>query len=76
MAMIAPSIDSDTVSKAMLDGLISRIRDELRNRILESINPEIEAAIDAALKSFDVAIKGYHEPHELRNTIRVLIERR
>ena len=35
MAMIAPAFTGDEASKAMLDGLTSRIRSELRQRIPE-----------------------------------------
>lgn len=76
MALTRPPIDSDAVAEAMIDGLMSRVRSELRARILERIEPDISAAVDAAAASFEVAVKAYHEPHERMATVRVLIERR
>ena len=60
----------------MLDGLTSRIRDELRKRILESLEPDIQTAVDAGLASFKATIEGYRDPMHMRDTVRVLIERR
>ncbi len=76
MAMTRPDFTGEEASRAMLDGLTSRIRDALRKRILESLEPDIQAAIDAGLSSFKAAIESYHEAHNMRDTIRVLIERR
>jgi hypothetical protein len=76
MALTRPPIDSDAVSEAMIDGLMSRIRSELRARILERIEPDIASAVDVAAEKFLIAVKAYHEPHEMMTTVRVLIDRR
>lgn len=76
MSFIKPSITSDEVAKAMLDGLTDRIRKELKERIVKSIEPDINAAVDAALESFKVAIKAHHDDCYMQDTIRVLVERR
>jgi hypothetical protein len=44
MGMFPPPFTGEEASKAMLDGLISRVREGLRQRILESIEPDITAA--------------------------------
>jgi len=67
---------SEEASRAMLDGLTSRIRDELRKRIMERIEPDISAAVAAGLASFKATIEAYREPHNMRDTVRVLIERK
>lgn len=70
------NFDAEEASKAMLDGLTSRIRNELRKRILERIEPDIEAAVNAGLAAFKTTIETWREPHNMRDTIRVLIERK
>lgn len=60
----------------MLDGLTSRIRDELRKRILENLEPDIQTAVDAGLASFKATIESYRDHMHMRDTVRVLIERR
>ncbi len=76
MAVTAPIFSSDEASKAMLEGLTSHVRSELRKRIMERIEPDIEQAVDAGLASFKAAIETYRDPHNMRDTVRVLIERR
>jgi hypothetical protein len=62
-------------SKAMLDGLTNMVRDNLRKRIVEKIQPDIDAAVEDALASFKAAIETYRDPLHMRDTVRVLIER-
>lgn len=76
MAMIAPPITAEEASKAMLDGLTSHIRSALKDRIMARLQPDIDAAIDAGMETFKAAIQSYHEAHNMRDTIRVLIEKR
>lgn len=70
------NLSSDDVHAAMLRGLQDSIRSELRRRILESIEPDITSAIDAALDGFKASIESYRDPIKMQDTIRVLIERR
>ena len=72
----ASPFTGEAASRAMLDGLTSTIRDELRKRILERIEPDIQAAVNAGLESFKVTIESYRENGPMRDTVRVLIERR
>lgn len=74
MAISDPPITSDEASKAMLAGLTELIRDKLRARIMDRIKPDVDAAVDEALAQFKTTIEGYREPHNMRNTVRVLIE--
>jgi len=76
MAMIAPTFTGEEASKAMLDGLTSHIRAALKDKIMERLQPDIDAAIDAGMETFKAAIQSYHEARNMRDTIRVLIERR
>jgi hypothetical protein len=70
------SFTGEEASRAMLDGLTSRIRQELRKLILERLEPDIQTAVDAGLAAFKATIESYHEPMHMRDTVRVLIERR
>lgn len=76
MSMIPPPFTGEQASKAMLEGLTSRIREELKRRILERIEPDVDAAVEASLQAFKVTIESYREAHNMRDTVRVLIERR
>lgn len=76
MASLTPAFTGEEAQKAMLDGLISRIRSELRERIIASIEPDIAAAIDAAIDGFKVGIESYREAHNMRDTIRILVDRK
>lgn len=75
MAM-TPPLYSEEASKLMLDGLTDGIRSRLREIIIERIEPDIQTAIEAGLASFKASIESYLDPSEMRNTIRVLIERK
>lgn len=79
MASIATAhqiLTSTEASEAMLDGLTERIRAELRKKIVERIEPDINAAIDAAMESFKIAIEAHRDHYHMQDTIRVLLERR
>lgn len=69
-------LTSDTASKAMLEGLTNMIRKELRKRIMERIEPDIEEAVNASLAAFKTTIESYRDPEMMRDTVRVLIERK
>ena len=66
----------DTAPAAMIEGLVSSIRSELRRRILERIEPDIEAAVEASLAAFKATIESYRDYANMRDTVRVLIERK
>jgi hypothetical protein len=70
------SLTGDEASRAMLDGLTSRIRSELRELILKRIEPDIEAAIDASIDALKLTIESYRDPAYLRDTVRVIVERK
>ena len=74
--MASIPIPSYEASNVMLDALTARIRAELRSRILKSIEPDVEAALDEALKAFKATIETYREPHNMRDMVHVLIERK
>jgi len=68
--------DSTAASQAMLEGLEKRIREELRVRIMARIEPDIQAALDAALAAFKPTIEGYRDLEHMQDVVRVIIERR
>lgn len=45
----------------MLDALISTIRDNLRNQIMESIKPDIELAVNESIKALKINIDNYRD---------------
>jgi hypothetical protein len=66
----------EDASRAMLEGLTNRIRDELRVLILERLEPDIQTAVDAGLSAFKATIESYRDPMHMRDTVHVIIERR
>lgn len=76
MSTLRPAFTGEEAAKAMLDGLTSRIRTELKARILERIDPDVNAAVDAALDGFKTAIESYRDYAHMQDVVRVIIERR
>lgn len=68
------TMTSEEISKAMLDGLTSRIRDELRKKILESIEPDLNAALDAAVASLKIAIQQHHDYAYNNQIINIVVD--
>jgi hypothetical protein len=66
----------DEVSKAMLDGLTSRIRTELKAIILERIESDVNAAVDAAIDGLKTAIETYRDHVSMRDVIRIIVDRK
>jgi len=71
---MASLVTSDILEQAMIEGLLNRIRIELRASILKRIEPDIEQAIEAALKTFEVAIKKTHSEMDMSTLVKVIIE--
>lgn len=76
MALTPIQFTGEDASKAMLEGLTSRIREELRKRIVARLEPDIEEAVDAGLAAFKATIESYRDYGPMRDTVRVLIERK
>ena len=76
MSLFKPEFTGEEASRAMLDGLMSRIRSELREIILARIEPDIEAAITASLSAFEAAIYSYRDAPGMRDVVKVIIERK
>ena len=76
MATTAQVFTNEKMSTAMLEGLLGCIRSELRERILERIEPDIKAAVDAAVETFKINIHQYHELEYGRDMIKLMIERK
>jgi hypothetical protein len=75
MAVLSQFTTADA-SQAMLQGLLDRIRADLKVRILERIEPDIEAALDSAIAAFKVSINRKLDASDAIEVIKVLIERR
>lgn len=73
---MASLITSKDASEAMLDGLTSMIREKIRERIMAVIQPDVDAAVDAALDTFKTTIETYRDPMHMRDTVRVLVEKK
>lgn len=69
-------LTSDEIHAAMLDGLMGRIRASPRERIMERMQPDIDAAVEAGCETFRAAVASYHDPMEGRQVVKVLIEDR
>lgn len=65
---------SDGVTQAMLDGLYRMIRKNMRERILEAIQPEIDQAIEAACETFEASVHAMVSPSRMETVIKVIIE--
>jgi hypothetical protein len=76
MSLLPPAFTGEEASKAMLEGLTSRIRSELKARILERIEPDVNAAVDAALDGLKTAIESYRDHANMRDVVRIIIERK
>lgn len=76
MSLLPPQFTGEEASKAMLEGLTSRIRSELKARILERIEPDVNAALDAALEGLKAAIHSYRDHAQLRDVVKIIIERK
>lgn len=59
----------------MLDGLTSLIRANLREAIMERIEPDIRAAIDTAMDTFKVRIEASEDAVRGHPVVNVLIDR-
>lgn len=75
---MATQIDltSDQAAQAMLDGLMTVIKASLRERIMERIRPDIDAAVEAGCSALQVAVQGWQDPVMMRAVVKVLIEDR
>lgn len=73
MGMFQPS--PDDIAQAMLDGITSRVRSELKRRIMESIEPDLNAALDAAIESLKVEIRTHYEVALNRQVVEILVRR-
>jgi len=65
---------SEEASNAMLSGLISKIRSELRKIILERIEPDIQEAINTSLDSLKMGIYSYQDYASMRTIVNVIID--
>lgn len=64
---------SQSVAASMLDGLTESVRLALRKRLEEKIKADIDVAIDNAMKHFEVSLRSYADPMNMRNVIEVLL---
>jgi hypothetical protein len=49
------------LDQAAMDGMISLIREQIRDAIMKVVQPDIDAAVDAACAQFKVRITTYKD---------------
>ncbi len=76
MALTQPHFTSEMATKAMLDGLTDRIRSDLKARILEKIEPDINAAVEASIESLKLAIESHRDYTHMQDVIKFIVEKR
>ena len=64
--------DSEMV-RVMSPAFDSHLRDRLRQRILAAIEPELSAAIDDAMKAFEVTVHKFHNNAMDETTMAVVL---
>ena len=70
---MAQQMTADIAAQAMMDGLLNRIRIELRQRIMERIEPDIKDAIEAATAALKVHIEASRDDYHMQNVVKILI---
>lgn len=60
---------------AMMEGMVNRIRENLREEILNGIEPQIQKAIDEAVAQFKVDFQAYMRPDTMKHTWELIITR-
>jgi hypothetical protein len=69
-------LPAEDVSEAMLRGLTDHVRAALRKRIMDRIEPDVDAAVEAGLATFEAAIQAHCDPMQMRDTIQVILKDR
>jgi hypothetical protein len=74
MALFAPR--PEELTNAMTDALIGSIRDALKARILERLEPDLNAAVDAGMETFKTTIAAWKDHASYDTIIKVILEDR
>lgn len=72
----APYMPDSEVVKAMHKAFDTHLRESLKKRILAAIEPELNAAIDDAMKGFEVTVNKFREAAMDRTTMQVVLNDR
>ena len=64
------------IVKVMSDAFDAHLRDRLRGRILAAIEPELNAAIDDAMKAFEVTVQRFRDNAMNETAVRVILNDR
>lgn len=67
--------DSEVV-KVMHKAFDAHLREKLRQRILVAIEPELNAAIDDAMKAFEVTVNKFRDAAMDRTAVQVVLHDR
>jgi hypothetical protein len=70
------SMLADDIAKVMADAMFERIRDNLRAQILEKIEPDIQASIDAVMETFKARVAVWKDYAQDELVVKFLIEDR
>lgn len=74
MASDYPPLDSEVIMQALVDGFTTKVREGLRAKIMESLEPDIAAAVEVGVASLKTTIEAYADHMKQRTVINVLIK--
>ena len=66
-------INQEVIHQAMLRGLEDHLKDALRERFQAQANIVINEAIEAAMKTFEVAVQQYRDQSTIRDIVQVVL---
>lgn len=69
-----PPLTNEAVVQALVDEFTSAVRVGLREKIMERLEPDIAAAVDAGVASLKTVIEAYADHQHQRTIINVLIK--
>lgn len=76
MAINKLDFTSEQAHQAMIDGLLSAIRDKVRARILELIQPAIDDAVESSVKALEFGVNSYKSADAYGGVIQVILKDR
>lgn len=75
MGIIYPPLTGEATVQAFMDEFITAVRTGLRDKIMERLEPDITAAVDAGVASLKTQIEAYAEHLHQRTVVNVWIDK-